>query len=41
MLSTFSSQQAMESLAMRDTHRTPDMPSRGMRIALSITKGFL
>jgi hypothetical protein len=36
--SVSSSQQAMESLAMRDTHRTPDMPSRGMRIALDIIK---
>jgi len=36
--SASSSQQAMESLAMRDTHRTPDMPSGGMRIALRIIK---
>jgi hypothetical protein len=37
MQSAFSSQQAMESLSLRVSHRTPDMPSRGMRIALSIT----
>ena len=38
MLSAFSSQQAMESLSLRVSHRTPDMPSRGMRIALDIIK---
>jgi hypothetical protein len=26
----------MESLSMQDNHLTPDMPSRGMRIALGI-----
>jgi hypothetical protein len=36
MLSAFSSQQAKKSLSMRGTHRTADMPSRGMRIAPGI-----
>jgi len=27
----------MKSLSIRDTHRTSDMPCRGMRIALGIT----